>query len=37
MYAATGGQNMKWGEQIINGGSGTTGPPAGDGSDGGGF
>jgi len=27
MYAATGGENVKWGAQISNGGPGTTGPP----------
>jgi len=27
MYAATGGPNVKWGAPILNGGSGTTGPP----------
>ena len=27
MYTETGGPNMKWGTQILNGGLGTTGPP----------
>jgi len=27
MYAATGGPNMKWGEQILNGEPGTTATP----------
>jgi len=27
MYAATGGANMKWSAQILNGLPGTTGPP----------
>jgi len=31
MYGATTGANVKWGAQISNGGTGTTGPPAGDG------
>ena len=31
MYVATGGPNLKWGAPISNGGSGTTGLPAGDG------
>ena len=30
MYAATGWPNVKWGAPISNGGSGTTGPSAGD-------
>jgi len=30
MYATTGGPNMKWGAQILNGEAGTTGPGAGD-------
>ena len=32
MYVATGGPNAKWVGPISNGGPGTTGPPAGDGS-----
>jgi len=31
MYAATGGTDMKWGAQILNGGVGHHSPPAGDG------
>jgi len=31
MYVATEGPNVKWGAPILNGGPGTTGPPAGDG------
>jgi len=31
LRGSSGGPNMKWGTEILNGGPGTTGPPAGDG------